>query len=196
MLAFCLGVLGFILFFIYDINSYTVRSRALGLSFAVGAILVAVSAGMQLFSAWKLGAFSGPLDIVLLILGALALAALIYCLFFALPFSETYLSPSGSGRVYDKGAYALCRHPGVLCFFATFLFWGLASLPTLFLLRGMILSVLNAAYALFQDRVTFPKTFPDYPEYRSRVPFLIPSESSFRSACHTLSHSGGKRKKK
>jgi len=196
MIAFILGLAGFVLFFVYDINSYTRRSRALRPCFALGAALIAVFAGMELLSARKAGAFSGVGDMLLLLLGLASLALLIYCLFFALPFSETYLNAPENRHVYDSGAYALCRHPGVLCFFAVFLFWGLAALPSAFLAKGMALSAINAAYAWFQDRVTFPKTFSDYPEYRDRVPFLIPTKNSLRSAFRMRSRAGGKRKKK
>ena len=47
-----------------------------------------------------------------------AFAALIYTLFFALPFDETYAKQNNGRYVCDRGVYALCRHPGILCFFA------------------------------------------------------------------------------
>jgi protein-S-isoprenylcysteine O-methyltransferase Ste14 len=81
--------------------------------------------------------------------------------------------------------YALCRHPGVICLFAMYLFLGLAALPTPLLGCGMVFSLLNVLYALFQDRVTFPKTFCDYEAYRKTVPFLLPTRASIRRAVQT-----------
>ena len=52
----------------------------------------------------------------------------------------------------------------------------------------MTLSLLNLGYALFQDRVTFPKTFCDYLAYREKVPFLLPTADSFRRAVKTWGH--------
>ena len=89
-------------------------------------------------------------------------------------------------HVYSGGAYALCRHPGILCFFGTYLFLGLAALPMGMIVNGMVFSFLNLLYAWFQDRVTFPKTFCDYSEYQKTVPFLIPTKASIRMAGRTL----------
>jgi protein-S-isoprenylcysteine O-methyltransferase Ste14 len=176
------GLLGFVLYFLYDLNSITVRSKLLHSSFSIGTAFLAVATGMDLWSALKSNAFSGFTDLMFLVLSALSFAALIYCLFFALPFQETYAEQATDRSVCDKGVYALCRHPGILCFFGTFLFLGLAARPANLLAHGMVFSALNLIYALFQDRITFPKTFSDYHIYRTRVPFLLPTSNSVRLA--------------
>lgn len=103
-----------------------------------------------------------------------------------MPFSETYQDAGGPPAVCDRGVYALCRHPGVLCLLGMYLFWGLGALPAAMLLRnGLIFSGLNTAYVCFQDRITFPRTFPDYPDYQKTVPFLIPTGTSIRAAWRT-----------
>lgn len=186
ILPLLLGTVGFIFYIIYDINSYTIRNRLLGCGFFVGSILIAAATVIQFVYSWKNGAFSGPFDTVLLVLGILSFALLIYCLFFALPFEETYIDSIKGRRVCDQGVYASCRHPGWLCFFTTYLFFGLAALPTPFLLNGMIYSLLNLLYVIFQDLITFPKIFYDYTEYRNKVPFIIPTKKSIRLAINTL----------
>lgn len=188
---FC-GITCFILYFLYDINSYTLQSKWLHAAFGVGTTLLAVATGMDLYTAWKAGALSGIPDFIFLFLGSLCFLCLIYCLFFALPFQETYAEQTVDRAVYDKGVYALCRHPGILCFFGMFLFLGMAALPSTLLLHGMIYSILNLAYALFQDKITFPKTFYDYHSYRERVPFLFPTKGSFRLARDTWPRKDGK----
>lgn len=186
MHSLLLGILGFALFLLYDVNSFTWRSRLLHKAFALGAVLLAGATALDLAAAFQVGAFSGFEDGVLLGVGALCLAALIYCLFFALPFSETYQDAGGPPAVCDRGVYALCRHPGVLCLLGMYLFWGLGALPAAMLLRnGLIFSGLNTAYVCFQDRITFPRTFPDYPDYQKTVPFLIPTGTSIRAAWRT-----------
>ena len=182
MTALLCGLLGFVLYFLYDINSITVRSKLLHSTFTLGTVLIAAATGMDLWSAFKSNAFSGFADFVFLVLSALSFAALIYCLFFALPFQQTYAEQVANRSVCDKGVYALCRHPGILCFFGTFLFLGFAARPANLLAHGMVFSVLNLIYALFQDRITFPKTFSDYHTYRTRVPFLLPTSNSVRLA--------------
>ena len=192
MTALLLGIAGFLLCFLYDINSFTVRSGLLHCTFGFGTALIAVATALDLRAAWRAGTLSGTLDLLLLLLSAVCFAALIYCLFFALPFHETYTEQSDMRPVYDRGVYALCRHPGILCFFGMFLFAGLAALPCALLAHGMVFSLLNLAYAFFQDRITFPKTFFDYHTYRERVPFLIPTRDSTRLARDTWPRTGGK----
>ena len=182
MTALLCGLLGFVLYFLYDINSITLRSKLLHSSFTIGTAFIAVATGVDLWSAFKSNAFSGFTDLMFLVLSALSFAALIYCLFFALPFQETYAEQTTDRSVCDKGVYALCRHPGILCFFGTFLFLGLAARPASLLAHGMVFSALNLIYALFQDRITFPKIFSDYHIYRTRVPFLLPTSNSVRLA--------------
>ena len=189
MLTLILGVTGFVLYLLYDINSYTIQCRLLQAGFLAGTVLIGAATLLDLWTGWRQGAFSGGVDVALVLLGALSFGALIYCLFFALPFQATYADPVNGRRVYDGGAYALCRHPGVLCFFFMYLFLGLAALPASVLVHGMAFSLLNVAYAWFQDRVTFPKTFCDYEGYRERAPFLIPTKNSIRLARQTWGRS-------
>lgn len=181
--ALILGALGFVLFLIYDINSVTAQKRVLNICFALGCVLVCAAAGLLLRDAAR--SANGAVSTVLLVLGALSALMLVYCLFFALPFSDTYINPEKRRRVYSGGAYALCRHPGVLCFFFAFLFWGLAAPGTPLLPAGLIFSLMDLLYAVFQDRFSFPKTFVDYEDYRERVPFLIPTRESIRMAVKT-----------
>lgn len=195
MVALILGVVGFGLYLLYDINSYTIQCRLLRFGFLGGSALIGTATLLQVYSAWKQGAFYGLTDGVLFIMSVLAFGLLMYCLFFALPFQETYVDPIRGRQVYDGGPYALCRHPGVICFFAMYLFMGLAMLPTPFFINGMIFSLLNVAYAWFQDRVTFPKSFCDYEKYRERVPFLIPTKDSIRLAGKTWRRPNGKEEK-
>ena len=185
MYSLLLGMLGFLLFFLYDVNSFTWRSWLLHKSFALGVTLLAAATVLDLAAALRMGAFSGLKDLILLVAGALCLAALVYCLFFALPFAETYQDTDGPPAVCDRGVYALCRHPGVLCMLGMYLFWGLGALPATMLRNGLIFSGFNTVYVCFQDRMTFPRTFPDYPDYQKNVPFLIPTGASIRAAWRT-----------
>ena len=196
ILALVLGIAGFGLYLLYDINSYTMQNRLFSNGFWGGSLLIAAATGTALWQAGKQGGFSGTADIVLVLLALLAFICLIYSLFFALPFQETYVSQAECRPVCDQGVYALCRHPGVICFFVVYLFLGLAALPTPFWRIGLAFSVLNLLYAWFQDRVTFPKTFDNYEEYRSCVPFIIPNPESIRNAKRTLKRFDKKEGKK
>ena len=187
MTSLCLGITAFALYFLYDVNSFLWQHKAPKAFFAVGTALLGTSLALDLYRAFAAGAFAGAADVLLLILAGAGFAALMYSLFFALPFDETYARQENGRCVYDKGVYALCRHPGILFFFAMYGFLGLAALPAPGLLaRGMLFSFLNLGYAFFQDRFTFPRTFSDYCAYQRRIPFLIPTKSSIRLAYLTL----------
>lgn len=188
MFSLCLGIAAFSLYFLYDINSFLWKHPLPRCFFLMGTGFLGIAAVLDLTAAWQSGAFSGIGDLILIAGSAVCFAALIYCLFFALPFKETYADQTTGNHVYDGGVYALCRHPGILCFFALFLLLGIAALPGSMLRNGMVFSTLNLAYAWFQDRVTFPKTFCDYDAYRHNVPFLIPTKTSARNAWRTLFH--------
>ena len=185
LVSLTLGIGGFLLYLLYDVNSFTYRLRLLHGAFALGTLLVGAATALDLLEAWRLGAFSGPGDAALLLAAGACLAALVYSLFFALPFQETYRQQEQGRHVYDGGVYALCRHPGILCFFGLYLCLGLAALPGGLLAHGLAFSLLDLAYAGFQDRVTFPKTFCDYEAYRKKAPFLIPTGDSIRRARQT-----------
>ena len=187
MVSLCLGTAAFILYFIYDVNSFCWQREIPKAFFAAGTLLLGASLALDLHTAFAAGAFSCLADAALLAGATAGFAALIYSLFFALPFDETYARQKNGRRVYDKGVYALCRHPGILCFFLMYLLLGFAARPQNgLLIRGMLFSAMNLGYALFQDRITFPKTFADYHDYQQRVPFLIPTKSSIRLAYSTL----------
>jgi protein-S-isoprenylcysteine O-methyltransferase Ste14 len=79
-----------------------------------------------------------------------------------------------AGATVDSGTYSLCRHPG---------FWWLAFLAVfLGILRGIeryyitiiLMIALDFLLVFIQDRYVFPRVFPDYLEYRKKVPFLVP----------------------
>ena len=186
MLSLFFGIAAFVLYFLYDINSFRWNTRFFRCAFLLGTLLIVLATGLDLFQAWKEQAFSGIGDLLLLAGACLWFAFLIYCLFFALPFQQTYTEQSTGNRVYNGGVYALCRHPGIPCFFFFYLMLGLAALPECLLRNGMVFSLLDLLYAWFQDRVTFPKTFCDYREYQKAVPFLIPTPASIRMAKQTL----------
>ena len=187
MASLFMGLAAFGLYLVYDINSFQWQRKLPRTFFTAGTLLLAAAMITDTVAAVRAGAFSLLPDAAFLLLSVLFFAALIYSLFFALPFDETYAQQQNGRCVYDKGVYALCRHPGILCFFAMYLFLGLAALPYAGLLwRGMVFSLLNLMYAWFQDRVTFPKTFTDYPDYRKRAPFLIPTKASIHSAFRTF----------
>ena len=190
MIWLLLGCGGVALLFLYDVADATGRLRPLRLGFAAGcALLLAATAAPVISSLPRLAA--RPVAAVAGgILSLFFLALLLYTLFFALPFSATYAPGSGPAPLCRTGVYALCRHPGVL-WLSLFYFslWLAAGSPELFA-AFLVYTVLDVAYALFQDRWTFVRLFPNYREYRQETPFLLPTAASWRRCFHTLKKGG------
>lgn len=98
-----LGSAGFLLYFIYDINSVRKQNRLLQKFFAAGTILVVLSLFMELWFAWgqcshRIGRMIG------FGIGAMCfLALLIYTLFFALPLSKPIVKKTDYGLHTQKG---------------------------------------------------------------------------------------------
>jgi len=186
------GTIAFILFMIYDLEQTgAVHHRfhkIIKFFFTAGTVLLIAATGSLL---WKMHIFNGNWNIkkiFFLLLAILFLALLIYTLFFALPFEETYVAQDAH-KTYDKKMYALCRHPGVL-WFAGFYFclWLALGTKPMLVMAGWF-SFLNFCYIVLQDCYTFPKVFSDYGDYKKRVPFLIPNGKSLRRCFDTFKES-------
>jgi protein-S-isoprenylcysteine O-methyltransferase Ste14 len=125
----------------------------------------------------------------MVIFGSLAVVCfclLIYTLFFALPFQDTYLETGGSPKIYKDGMYALCRHPGVLWFIGFYIFLGLMLKIPLLIAAAVVFSLLNLLYVVFQDNWTFMKMFSDYDLYKKETPFLLPNLDSIKRCIKTI----------
>ena len=180
-----LGAACFAPLYLFDRLKLSGRGRGAGFWFLLGCLgIFAASAGAF---------FSGELRFLLpfpgrLLAGILTLvcaAGLSWALFFALPFSGTYVGQQQS-TVVDSGLYALCRHPGVLFFAGMYLCAWLFCGRDAMLLTAVSLTLCDVLHVFVQDRVYFPKTLTGYGDYRRRVPFLIPNAASVRRCIHTL----------
>lgn len=173
-----LGTIAFLLFIIYDINEIIWKRKWLRYNFFIGCGLLIISTiGIIDISKERilpLGTktfFYGSISFLFLLL-------LIYTLFFALPFHDTYVKNNAELKVYQDGVYALCRHPGILWFIGFYLFLWLTLSHSLALIATVLFSTLNIFYAAFQDKWSFVKTFHDYNNYKKTTPFLIPNRAS------------------
>jgi protein-S-isoprenylcysteine O-methyltransferase Ste14 len=181
-----LGLIAFLLFLLYDINSVILRKKLLKSCFFLGTLLLAAATTGIIITSWGQTGF----DIIrLCFFGGLALAflgLLLYTLFYALPFSATYVKTELPCEVCDSGVYALCRHPGVLWFTGFYLSLGLALKIQMLLIAAVIFSLLDILYVLFQDRYTFIKSMKNYEGYKKNTPFLIPNGKSIKRCMRTL----------
>ena len=177
MLDFSAVAAAFCLFIIYDINSVVFRKKVLQPLFFTGCLLLAFATGYGMLISVR--AFQ-PSLLRVCVCGAPALACmglLVHTLFFAIPFSSTYVeqrSETDKPKVCKCGVYGLCRHPGVLCL-AGLCICLACMVPTVRMAAlCAAICLLNVLYAWFQDVWTFPRTFCDYAQYRQEVSFLLP----------------------
>ena len=183
-MEFVLGTAAFAAFFAYDIDSVRPVRPWFHRLFAAGCALLAAATVWLVWSHRALMTLNAAS--LLLAGGALAFAALmVYTLFFALPFSATYLEENAPRMAYTGGMYALCRHPGVLWFAGAYLCLGTLLGTHRAVAFCLLVIGLNIAYILFQDAWTFPKTFVNYEEYRRTTPFLLPTPGSAARCVHT-----------
>lgn len=189
-----LGVIAFILFFLYDFNQLdyfpTAVRPVIRLFFVAGFVLLIAATGMVVVPQFILAFHALAVQMLFLFIAGLFLLLLMYSLFFVFSFDAAYVAQLTGRSVYDRGVYALCRHPGVL-WFAGFYFslWLALGSARLFSM-ACVFTLLNICYIILQDCYTFPRVFSDYDAYKQRVPFLIPSVSSIRNCLSTVRKAG------
>ena len=187
MIFIVLGVVAYLLFFLYDINSILMKNKLLNCCFFAGIFLLAASTAGIIISSAELVKLPVIRTSICGLLAAVFFALLIYTLFFALPFKDTYVGTEAPPKVYRDGIYALCRHPGVLWFIGMYFFMGLTLQSPMFYIASVIFSCLNLIYVIFQDHWTFMKMFPDYEQYKQETPFLLPGIHSIKKCFKTIS---------
>lgn len=180
------GAAAFGMYFLYDINSFTWKNRILHSFFLIGSLILFAATAVCVISAVERGAGQLWRYVVWGIPALSQALLLIYTLFFALPFGETYVQVDGKPPVYKEGIYSLCRHPGVLWFFFLYLFLALMTGTGLMAAVCVEYSGLNLLYVWFQDRVTFKRTLYGYEEYQRETPFLIPDRKSILTCIRFL----------
>lgn len=173
MLDWIVGIVSFLLFFLYDWNRVFWKKTWMRSFFAVGNVMLVFVGVRMIGRAWT-DIVSLKTVVFWLAVSSVFLALLIYTLFFALPFDSTYCKDVNHHPVCRTGMYGWCRHPGIWWFFGLFTGLGMAAGGESYLRLGLTLSVLNLLYAGYQDRWIFIEEFSDYEDYRKHVPFLVP----------------------
>jgi len=181
-----LGCIAFLFFCLFDLHKLYFVHRIFHGTFFLGLLLViAATAGIliQGEAAFRLSPFLRVLCGVMMLGG---FAWQFYALFWALPFQATYLHGELQSLVITSGAFALCRHPGVLGFSVLYFFLWLFSGVHLILLAGVLWTLLDVLHVYIQDRWLFPRSFPGYGAYRLYTPFLLPNAASLKLCIDTF----------
>lgn len=165
-----LGILAFALMLLGDLNDAQFGQKPLKLCFPTGIILLA--------AATYFGCDFGRISVVWCIAAGAFLLLLLYSLFGSFSVRDAYVEQGCGRRVCDRGVYAMCRHPGVLFFAGLYACLHFAvRLPAS---HTILYIALNLLLAVFEDSAVFPKVLGGYDEYKTRVPFIIPTMKSLR----------------
>ncbi len=178
MLGIILGIIGFMLLYIFDLNKILWQKQILNVLFAFGLMLLGIGTFL-LYYEYEMIIFSYNLSWLFIIFAIINLLLIFYALFGALPFKRTYIK-TDINKVVDTGLYALCRHPGVLFFGFFYLFLYLSNLRNIFLWSFLLWTIMDIIHVWIQDQFIFPKALIGYTAYQKNVPFLIPTIKSIK----------------
>jgi protein-S-isoprenylcysteine O-methyltransferase Ste14 len=179
ILAIAIGVLAFAVALFFDWISLKKIKK---IKLFVALVTVGLHAYSFVLVLWNVEHFNIPAGlsifgwIILPIFGFLS----IYSLAFEVPSGKTYSQSGGSHSLTKTGSYALTRHPELL--------WYALFLIALFLISGSkVLIIAAPAWLVFklanvfiQDKLLFEKMFPEYSQYKTETPMIIPSRKSIK----------------
>lgn len=174
-----LGCVAFIFFFMFDMAKLKFKHNYAGILFLVGVLMVSF-ATIRIFMQLNWYYIGGLRALLFILLSAFSFAFMFYCLFFALPFENTYQKAGDTTQTISSGVYALCRHPGVLGFMAGYFFIYMATNSTTLFWAFAVWSLFDILHVYVQDVYYFPKTLAGYDEYKTHTPFLIPNTASIK----------------
>lgn len=187
-----IGIAAFAVFWIYDVNSVIWKNKIAEKSFFAGSVMI-LAAGIgtvynALSSDGYLIVFPAGIRITACFAGIIFTALLVYTLFFAIPFKDTYVYGGNEERrtVCRSGVYAMCRHPGILWFAGVFICLCIVFTEKNMVIFSITVCLLNMLYAAFQDKWTFIHTFSDYESYKTETPFLVPRISDIAEGLKTM----------
>lgn len=178
------GAFAFVVLTLFDFAKLKKLHPLLNGLFAVGVLMIVYASVMILFVEEPMFNFrSFPF---MIILAAIGFIEMIYALFFALPFSKTYVKNTASTTLVTTGLYGLCRHPGVWGFFLFFFGTAFASGNGTFLIASLVWTLMDILHVYLQDSLFFVKTLQGYTQYQQRTPFLFFSVKDLHKAFTTL----------
>lgn len=185
MLYIALGSLSFVCLFMFDLHTLRKNGLMKKINGLLGLGLLIFSSIMVTIVSPKLE-FSPAIRIAGGTVWCIAVFLLIYSLFLELPFVNTYGKKEHSSTLIVTGTYALCRHPGVLWFGLVYCSFFFLTGATLMIPAGIIWTGLDVLHVYLQEKLFFPKMFPDYIQYKGSTPMLIPTKSSIKRCLSTI----------
>lgn len=180
-----IGTLAFVFFFFFDV--YTLKNQRVKKRFygIIGVGVLVYLVVMVTVNSIRID-FPIPLRIAAFVFWVGITFLLIYSLFLEIPFVKTYAKKQQNNELVKNGTYALCRHPGVLWFGLSFLFFFYTIGAVLLIPAGIVWTSVDVLYVYLQEKLIFYKIFPDYKDYVKITPMLIPTKVSIKKCISTL----------
>lgn len=175
-----LGVLGYLLLIIADLNKVKQIHPFLNAAFGAGVIIIGLATAGILLDYPASFTLPGTLPTIFVALAVPCILIQLYILFFAVPFKQTYVE-LGNYQIIDTGFFGLARHPGVMWFFLFYTFLWLGTGKMMVLWANVVWTACDIIHVYLQDRVFFPRMFKDYDVYIRKVPFMIPTRKSLKN---------------
>jgi protein-S-isoprenylcysteine O-methyltransferase Ste14 len=181
MIYVAVGVAGFLFAYIFDWASLKQLWRIKLLVGLLAVVLLGYATIMVCITPTKLDLpiFVLPIGILILITAAFLL---IYSLLIEIPFRATYTEKGISNKLITSGTYALVRHPGVLWLALLYIALVLLFPSMTIFIATIVWLIMDLFYIVLQDKIFFPRMFPEYTSYQKLTPFIIPNRRSI-SAC-------------
>lgn len=174
---YIIGIAGFALFFLGDLNDLRSIHKLLKASFYAGCLFVVISTILLLLRSDASLPFY--VRIPFMVLAALFLFLTMMALFGSFSVEDGYDRPGEKRPVYTKKLYALSRHPGIL--FVILFYACLVPAFGIPVKAVLIFALLDIALGLFEDRIVFPQMLSGYDTYKETTPCMIPNGKSIRA---------------
>lgn len=186
MILIGLGVLGFVLLFVADYCGLRDKCVYKNLSAFSGTFLIIILSVVILTQGYN---YELPLSIRMISFAFTLLFLLMMIYSIVIEVSKN----NSEKKLITTGTYALSRHPGVLWFLLYYVFGSFVFADYMILIAGIVWTIVNIVYVVFQERFIFKALFDNYEEYKQSTPMIIPTRSSVQKCLKTIN--GGEHEK-
>lgn len=176
MMYLLIGILGFVLLFMFDICSLCDKNYLKYFFGISGFLLIFVSTILIVLGSSSILQINSFVRAIALVLTIISLMLLIYSVFIEVG-RKTY-EVENEHALITTGTYALSRHPGVLWMLLLYIFGAIFFQNLLAIYAALIWTIANIIYVSIQERFIFNRIFDNYDKYRESTPMILPNYES------------------
>jgi protein-S-isoprenylcysteine O-methyltransferase Ste14 len=178
MIGYLLGILGFLLLFVFDLLSMNYKRKSKYLFMVLGVVSLIVG---TILIIRRDTSFILPSSVRILF-GVMTIPFLLLLIYsVVIEVGKNTYQYNNTPKLITTGTYALSRHPGVLWLFGLYLSLSFTFAHTGLLVAAFLFTVVNTLYVYIQEKLIFIHIFDDYRMYQSQTPFIIPNSKSLKA---------------